>query len=334
MTGVAAFEPPLRLKKKTHAREDGMAAPQQLSEIDRAALGWFVANRGDDADQAGFEHWQAADPRHGDAYARIEQLWGSSAFAGAAKRARPRNRAAAAATTLGLALCLMLVTGAGMRLTGHVLAWPADHATPVGQIAATTLADGSRVTLDSGSAIDVAIGPDGREIRLLRGRIFVAVAPDDRPLRVLSGDALIRDIGTSFSVGRDEGGEAVAVADGLVEISAGSAPQGTASAAMIRAGQGGALQRGRVIAAHAINPLESFAWVQQRHYFADQRLGDVAAELRRYHRGWIIIANDHAADVRISGGLNLADPVAAMEELARLSSTRLTRVSDHLLILR
>ncbi|MFC4256197.1 FecR family protein [Croceibacterium xixiisoli] len=306
-----------------------MTAPQQLSDIDQAALSWFVANRGDDADAPGFARWQAADPRHGDAYARIENLWGSASFAGAAKRARPRHRGVAAATTLGLALCLTLGMGAGLRLTGTTLAWPADHATWVGQIAATTLADGSTVTLDSGSAIDVVMTDKGREIRVLRGRVFVAVAPDDRPLRVLSGDAEIRDIGTSFSVMRDDAGEHVAVADGVVDIGTPAA-----GARIVRAGQAGALVAGQLTPVRAINTLESFAWTQQRHYFSNQPVAAVADELRRYHRGWIVIANDRAAGVRISGGLNLSDPVAAMEELARLSGTRLTRVSDRVLILR
>lgn len=312
-----------------------MAAPQQLSDIDQAALSWFVANGGDDADAPGFARWQAADPRHGDAYARIENLWGSASFAGAANRARPRHRGVAAATTLGLALCLTLGAGAGLRLTGTTLAWPADHATAVGQIAATTLDDGSTVTLDSGSAIDVAITDQAREIRVLRGRVFVAVAPDDRPLTVRSGDAQIRDIGTSFSVARADDGEHVAVADGLVDIGTPSAGTSPATATVIvRAGQAGALVDGRLAPVRSINPLESFAWVQQRHYFSNQPVAAVADELRRYHRGWIVIANDRAAGVRISGGLNLVDPVGAMEELARLSGTRLTRVSDRVLILR
>ena len=305
-----------------------MGAPPKLSDIDRAALGRFVAERGGEGDAETLAAWLAADPQHEKAYARIETLWSSAAFAGAAKDARPR-RARAAAGAAGMALCLGIVTAGAFQLSGTILAWPTDYSAPVGDIAAMVLDDGSRVVLDSGSAIDVAMDSNRREIRLVRGRLSITVADDARPLRVLSGDAVIRDIGTRFAVSREDGGEHVAVAEGVVELRAHDGNR----ALVLHAGEGGALAGGRIGPVRRINELEAFGWTDGRLYFSRRPVGEVIDELRRYHRGWIVVANDRAADLPISGGLDLKDPVAAMEELARLSGARLSRVTDRILIL-
>ncbi|MBY8825218.1 FecR family protein [Sphingomonas colocasiae] len=308
----------------------GRKAGDALSPTDARALSWFVANQAGD-DPQGFEAWRAADPRHDAAYARIERLWGSSALAGAARRVRPGRRTRAATTASALALCLFAVTGIGLRLTGTQIAWPADHATAIGEIATARLDDGTLVTLDSGSAIDADIGGDRREIRLLRGRAFVTVAKDARPFRMLSGDAVIRDIGTRFAVARGAAGEQVAVEEGVVELRA------TADAparAVLGAGQASAARGAGLAPVHAIEPFEAFGWTRGRLYFSGRPLGDVVDELRRYHRGWIVVANGDAATMRISGGLRLDDPDAAMAELARLSGTRITSIAGRILILR
>lgn len=301
----------------------------KLSDIDQTALRWFVADRGGDADAAELADWLAADLRHRQAYERIESLWGSSAFAGAVKRARPR-RARAVAATATMALCLAIVTAGSLRLSGTTLAWPADHSASVGEIAAMTLDDGSRVVLDSGSAIDVSMDGDRREIRLRRGRLSIAVADDARPLRVLSGDAEVRDIGTRFTVSHMDDGEHVAVGEGIVELRAGDGNR----ALVLGAGKGGSLVGGKLGSAQRINELEAFGWTDGRLYFSNRPVGEVVEELRRYHRGWIVVANDRAASLRVSGGLSLEDPATAVTELARLSGTRLSRVSNRILILR
>lgn len=329
MTRVAGSGAPVRLGIEKQAREESMGSAPTLSEVDQAALGWFVAERGGEADAAALADWRSADPRHEQAYARIERLWGSAAFAGAVKLARPRaGRTAAGAAAM--ALCLAIITTGALRLSGTRLAWPADHSAPVGEIAAMTLDDGTRLILDSGSAIDVSMDRDRRDIRLLRGRVSIAVADDERPLRLLSGDAVIRDIGTRFSVSREEDGEHVAVAEGIVDLRA----SGESRALVLGAGQGGALKNGRIGSARPINELEAFGWTDGRLYFSNRPLGEVVEELRRYHRGWIVVTNDRAAALRVSGGLSLDDPAIAMKELARLSGTRLSRVTDRLLILR
>jgi len=298
-----------------------------LAPIDARALSWFVANRGDEADAADFEAWRAADPRHDAAYARIERLWDSSALAGAARRTRPMRAGPSLA-----ALALLLLTGAAtLRLTGTILAWPADHDTYVGEIATTTLADGSTVILDSGSAIDVDMTSGRRDVRLIRGRAYVSVAQDPRPFRLLSGASEIRDIGTRFSVAREDGGELVAVEEGMVDVRA--SPDASAHIRLLP-NQAATARDGSLSAVRGISPLQSFGWTRKRLYFSNEPLGKVVETLRHYHRGWIVLANGKAGTLPISGGLDLSDPAAATAELARLADMRVSHLPGGILILR
>jgi len=302
-----------------------------LAPIDARALSWFVARQAGDADDGAFEAWRAADPRHATAYARVERLWGSAPFARAARRVKPASGRRKAAAATAATLCLMAGTLATLRLTGMPIGWPADHGTRIGEIASVRLDDGSMILLDSASAVDVAINGDRRDVRLLRGRAFVIVADDPRPFMIRSGDAEIRDIGTRFSVAREGGRETVAVEQGVVDLRPASDAR---SHVVLRAGQASAARDGELAPVRTIAPLQAFGWTRKRLYFSQRPLGEVVDELRRYHRGWIVLANRAAATMPISGGLSLADPDAAMRELARLSGTQILRLPGHILVLR
>jgi len=88
---------------------------------------------------------------------------------------------------LALAACLLLFMAGPPLLTRL----EADHVSGFDRTVSTTLSDGSRVTLNRGSAIRVDIGDAVRRVELLRGEVFVEVKPDvTHPFRVT--DALER----------------------------------------------------------------------------------------------------------------------------------------------
>lgn len=303
------------------------SSPQGLPLAEEEALAWFVRNQGQDAPDPAFEAWCAVDPAHEAAYARVSALWGSDAFGAAARRLKRPARPVAAAIVLPLAL---LLTMGGLKATGVTPSLPADHVTRVGDVATTTLDDGTRLTLDTATAVDVDFDAGERVLRLRRGRVFVAVAADARPFRIVADGADIRDIGTSFSVREADGGARVAVRDGIVDVRA----TGHDKVQRLTAGLRGGVSREGLLPITAADSYEDFGWTRDRLYFHDRPLGEVVAELRRYYRGWIVVGDEAIANQRISGGLRLDDPASAMAELAKLSGGKLTRVSDTLLILR
>ncbi|HVY13789.1 MAG TPA: FecR domain-containing protein, partial [Rhodopila sp.] len=193
------------------------------------------------------------------------------------------------------------------------------------------LDDGTRLTLDTASAVDVRYSQTERVVRLRAGRVFFTIAADARPFEVVAGPVVIRDIGTAFSVDRDGDDVRVAVRQGEVAL----APDGQgAPPRSLRAGEAGGYRDGRLTAPARIDPQIAFAWLDHHLFFQQRPLWEVVDELRRYYRGWIIIATPALRDLKVSGGYNLDDPVAAVRDLARLSGASLVSVSDRLLILR
>ena len=64
--------------------------------------------------------------------------------------------------------------------------------TAAGEVRQLALADGSRVTLDGGTAVDIDLAGDARRVRLYRGEVYVEVAPGGKPFVVIDRDAATR----------------------------------------------------------------------------------------------------------------------------------------------
>ena len=177
---------------ETFAHPDPVADP-----VDDAALDWFVRRQdapGDAALERAFRLWLGEDPRHAAAYARYDALWAlpelDAASANLAARqdradthraARPRRRRRAA---LAAAAALLLAVGLA-RYPDLWLRWQADYRTAAGGRSDVTLPDGSRMMLNTASAVAVDFAGGRRSVRLLAGEAFFDVVRDpDHPFRV------------------------------------------------------------------------------------------------------------------------------------------------------
>lgn len=300
------------------------------------ALDWFVRLRADevsDATQQAFEAWLDADPRHIEAYKRVAAGWADPALAlalqldapqlpmAAPRRARRLPRWAAAAS-------LLLVTG--LLTASWTPSLMADQRTAVGERRALMLDDGSELTLDSESAVDIAYTPAQRTVTLIAGRVFLSVQHDpQRPLLVRAGDATVRVIGTRFSVVRDGDAVSVAVQNGRVGVS----PDSDTPLQILTRGEG--LQIGRKgTQRYAVADTGDFAWLRGRLVFSDRPLREVLAELDRYFPGRIVLLNDQAAAVHVSGSFSLDDPRAAAAQLAHVAGARAISLGSRLLLIR
>ncbi len=104
-------------------------------------------------------------------------------------------------------------------LPGRLVAWAADHRTGIGEQREIALADGSRVWLNTASAIDVHFDASERRLRLVTGEIFIDTARDaGRPFLVDTAQGRLRALGTRFNVRMEDGETRLAVYDGAVEI--------------------------------------------------------------------------------------------------------------------
>lgn len=296
---------------------------ERLSE----ALDWLIQlDDGDAATRAQFEAWLQACEENAHAYQRASQLWGSpllgTAAAGLERQdqqnrlrvRRSRYRSVASAASLLLAITVILLSDLPKRLQ-------ADHVTAVGQRQHLQLDDGSRILLNTDTALASQLDDSRRKARLLYGEAYFDIAHDrSRPFEVDAGPVLVSVRGTAFairylndvtevSVERGEVGLRTQRNDASLILGAGDS---------IRIGPDGFGNRQQMTA----NPSQ-LAWVQGRLVFENCPLSKVLSELRRYYPGWIITTDERLADLSITGNYRLDDPLGAMRSLAEVTSSRL-----------
>lgn len=301
--------------------------PQALPpEVLAQAADWF-ARLQDPAADAGersrWSAWHASSPRHAQAWREVEAVWGGfdalppalaqQALAQAAGRQRARRQ-------------LLKRGGAGLLsvMGVSVLGWQALQPqaalqTAHGQTGQWTLADGSRLWLNTASRADLAFGPQQRQIRLLEGELLLQAEADrqllPRPLLLDTGRAQLRvaDDGPSRFAWRELGREGglLSVYQGRVEL---ALRQGDAPPRRVSAGQslqlrpGGELAEGRALALHE-------AWSRGLLVAENMRLDDFLAELSRYRRGWLD-CEPALASLRLVGSFPTQDSERALQALA------------------
>lgn len=291
------------------------------------AARWIVRLSADDPAErdtarAGFAAWKAADPLHATVAAGMENLLrqlnavrepaggdhrpARAALAAIApKRQRLRQLAAASAVAM-LVLTGALVLG---ERPAYLLA---DLRSPTGQWQTHTLADGSRLTLAGGSAVNVRFNAGERHVELVRGDILVDVAKDaQRPFIVDSKQAAIRALGTRFAVRREYGATILSMLESTVSA---QVPQHRA--VVVQAGQ-----RTR-ITDDGVGPLTSIdaasvqqAWRAHQLVVDDLPLADVLDELARHRPGQLHYDRAQIAGIRVAAVLPLDDTDKALQLL-------------------
>ncbi|CAK9886258.1 MAG: Protein FecR [Candidatus Erwinia impunctatus] len=102
----------------------------------------------------------------------------------------------------------------------QIQAWRADFHSPHGKITAFRLTDGSRIWLDTDSALNVIYTSTARRLQLLNGRIMIETAPDSqRPLTLITPEGQMRALGTGFSAQINDQTTTMLVYQGAVEVS-------------------------------------------------------------------------------------------------------------------
>lgn len=309
-----------------------MSAPDTQT-LQQQATDWFARLRGtvDAETQAAFTLWQAADPAHAAAYARVVALWDDPDLAAAlfASAAAPRRMTSMLRRIAAVAL-LLIGIGGTLHLSGAIVTLTADHVAGAGLPQRVTLEDGSLLLLDAGSAVDIDYSAKTRGVTLQRGRVLADVQPDKaRPFIVTARGVTAQALGTVYSVtlGRD-GDTAVAVREGVVLV--GGADK--AAPLVLRAGDsatiGGAAQGAKML-----DETDGFAWADGRLVFTNRPLGDVVAQLDRYWGGQIWVRGDELAGLRVSGSYRLNNPPEVVAALAAATGAQVASYAGLLLIL-
>lgn len=273
------------------------------------------------AEHAAFERWRHTSADHEGAWMRAELLMGKlgglpTALAmPALDRTQRRSRRAAVAR---LAVLLAAVPSGWMswRMVQQQ-GWTADLRTATGEQRSVTLADGSRLLLDTASAVDIRFDAHQRLIHLRRGSILLETAADpsgvDRPLLVATAVGRLRALGTRFSVQQDSEGQFVdlAVTQGAVEVTLHGASR---PALVVPAGNWARLTE-RGAGALETASAQQLAWAQGMLVADAMPMSEVCARLARYRSG-LLHCSPEVMAIKVSGAYPLADTDRALAMLA------------------
>lgn len=204
------------------------------------------------------------------------------------------------------AAALVLLVLAAVGLTYRYLAHPStSYSSEVGQVRAVPLADGSHVTLDTGSRIDVAVGAAARRIDLIQGDAYFEVAKDPaRPFVVRVGRARVVAVGTQFYLERDDNGLIVLVTEGKIRL---ERPAG--SPQEVAAGSEARLDADELRISHPtdMEVEETLGWRDGYLLFRDTSLVEAVAKFNRYTHQKMLIEDPSLAGIRIGGHFRLDD---------------------------
>lgn len=301
-----------------------VAGRESSASIDDAAASWAArVDRGplSPEDAKRLEDWLSADARRFGAFARARAVLShfdraralGAGFDPATFSAKPAGRA----KWFG-ALAASLVLAAG--LAAYVALAPERFTTKVGEVRAFSLDDGSRVTLNTASSLQVRYTEGERRVQLVAGEALFVVAKDSaRPFIVEARGAHIRAVGTSFSVRNlPEEAVQVLVREGVVQVAheeGGRAVEPVTLTANTRA-EALPSQPVRVAKVSEEDVTRELAWRDGMISFAGVTLREAAREFARYSDVRIVFDDPELADRTVTGLFASNNPVGFARAIA------------------
>lgn len=336
-----------------------MSAARQPAEIRarREAAHWLALHdRGlTGAEQDEFLQWLAADPRHGEWYARHRRGWNRldriaawhpqhGAEPNPDVLARPARRVTWLRPLLLAAAAFVMVAGgwAAWRLLARRAEPPA--LAQAGGYERRVLDDGSIVELTGDAAIEVNYSSGERRVGLRRGEaVFTVAKGPDRPFIVRVGGVNVRAVGTTFHVRLDSRRVEVLVTEGRVQVAPPAIPTalpagletpphvGAGELAVVPLVAGGNVQ---VTPAPASALARVRAWQPQLLDFAATPLSEVIAELNRRNRIQLILADPALGRVVIAASIRSDNIEGFVHLLATTARLRAEPQGDYRIVLR
>lgn len=312
-----------------------------LERTEREALEWFKRIHADATDKyrAAFEDWYAAESRHADAYDDVLRTWDETARiaqtpVGQGRRpffasvSRTDSWRYARLALVGALLLAMIGVGAHQFGGSGLPLIPAAYASSVGQIQTLRLPDGTRLTLDTDSAIRLAFSESERRVILERGRARFEVEPGGhRAFVVAAGPTIVTATGTTFDVDLSRGDVVVSPLRGVLQVGSSTAAA-PSQPVLLMAGQmasvsNNVLRRGRIAASDT-------QWPSGMLTFENAPVADVLARANRYAAARIVLADDEGlGTLRFTGTFQATDTATLAKLLATTFKLVLTKNAEN-----
>lgn len=202
-------------------------------------------------------------------------------------------------------------------------AWRAQYRTGIGERRSEQLSDGTRLWLNSASALDVNFDGARRELVLYAGEVLIETGHgDSRPFQVRTRAGILQPLGTRFSVREDGPRTQLNVYQGAVRT------------ICQQSGRSLTLQTGQSVSfdARATGPVARSearreSWSRGLLLAEDMPLSQFIEELGGY-RGGHLGVDPAVAGLRVMGSFSLADTDQALAQLEEVLPVRVQRRFD------
>lgn len=274
-----------------------------------------------------FEHWQTSHPQHAEAWSRltqIQQTFGRVQRKDLAKQVLTRIAYSSRRNALKkLGTLSILLPSAWLAYrTLPLERWRAEYQTAVGEQKHLQLNDGTRLVLNTDSAVDIQYH-EQRQIQLHHGEVWLETGhQDNRTLVVVTPHGQLVPLGTRFNVKLSSARTTLAVEEGAVRIELANG-QGT----VVQAGHQRAFSSNAIEQVSAADQSAGY-WQQGMLLAQDMPLNDLLKELARYRHG-VIRCHPDLKRMTVSGAFPLKDTDAALDLLQKTLPVRVIAPSPY-----
>ena len=321
--------------KKKHIRETAAAWFYRLQDMES-----------DHPDRSRFEAWLLENTAHQAAFQEVEEISHKlnsmhevGRLSSALKHQQLNKRSSrikTSITILGLALCVVV---------GHLghLGYQHWQTQPLSQVSATAsvgqthtqqLEDGSRLTINSKSALEITYYRDKRLAKLKHGEVIFEVVPDaNRPFIVDSGTTRITVLGTRFAVNRLSNMVRVSVDHGRVKVETQQNSTSARSQPIILTDQQVAevvQQRQPVRVNRAAE--DGFSFAQGVVTFDNAGIEEITETLARYREAPILLQHADMVPQKISARVSAQNIEAFLSRLPRLMPVQVSTASGQTMV--
>ncbi|HSX84549.1 MAG TPA: FecR domain-containing protein, partial [Cellvibrio sp.] len=204
-------------------------------------------------------------------------------------------------------------------------AWSADYATAVGEQRDVILQDGTQLTLNTDSVVDVHFSSRERRIRVHKGEVLINTAKDTHQRAFIADTehGEVTALGTQFTLACDKHFSRVDLFEGALEIRA-AAGQRTQR---LHAGEATRLNHQLVETPVALTYTQPL-WLNGILIADDMALPDFIADLARYRRGYLI-GDASLAGLRISGAFPIHNTDRILDSLVATLPVDVQRFTDY-----
>ena len=288
------------------------ALPSQESSISEQAAAWFLRRQEGDCSEAErqeFEVWLAKNAAHRSEYQQYVELWQNLDQVGNVTTPSRRRKAR---TGISLAVLVTMLVSIQWFVSSEE-----TITTALGQRQHIVLADGTAVDMNTNTVLRVAMSGFTRKVTLEQGEALFNVAHSAlRPFEVHAGSGILRDIGTSFNVARENEKTTVAVLEGEVQVRLDN--PASAAAITLHGGEQLAYSVRDWSAISAVDAKAATAWREGRMIFHDTPLAEVVSQINRYHTRQIVLTDAGLNELKVSGEFNTADREGLIRALKML----------------